>query len=93
MNFKMMEHIFKLKIGKIKNIIMSKELEITKPKTSTIIQLMTEVPYKVVAIHDFLYTPCMPAILFGINDKRHFIDEMSDKIDEYGNITRYIRFK
>lgn len=59
----------------------------------TVIQLMTEKPYKIITKYDFLYTPPLSLdVKLKIDDKEYSLIESVDRIDENGNITRYFRF-
>ncbi len=59
--------------------------------TKTIIQITDETPYKVFKTYDFLYEPSASCILTILNKNYNF-QTSTDRIDEDGNITRYIQF-
>lgn len=59
----------------------------------TIIQLMTETPYRQIAKYDFLYYPLSQDVKLEIGDKKYSLMDFADRIDENGNITRYLRFR
>jgi hypothetical protein len=56
----------------------------------TIIQLTTVIPYEVIARLPFLYEKPKGGELY-INEKKCIVDNIRDKIDENGNVTRLIR--
>lgn len=58
----------------------------------TVIQLMTETPYKQIAKYDFLYMPLSQDVKLKIDGKEYSLMQFADRIDEHGNITRYVRF-
>jgi hypothetical protein len=63
-----------------------------EPLLCTVIQLMTETPYKQIAKYDFLYMPLSQDVKLKIDSKEYSLMQFADRIDEQGNITRYVRF-
>jgi len=61
------------------------------PTFTTIIQLMTENPYKVVITYPFLYNPADDSKV-TIEDKEFHLSEISDRINSNGDIRRYVRY-